>query len=151
MKNIHNSRLPKNWVFILLQASTYRRKLCPKARKTSIVEKKTWQQKVSTFAKKPMVYWKRKHEFFFLISLLNSKPLMIKKCFSKQHINLLKHSLWKCACLFEELSKGFHNDSVIHHYITKHFPIHQVISLHFERIHWLQWIGPTGDVVNSPI
>jgi hypothetical protein len=57
---------------------------------------------------------------------------MMKNVYQNNTLNLLKYSLWKGACLFEELSKGFHSDSVIHYY---GFLIHQVISLHFERIH----------------
>jgi hypothetical protein len=60
MKNIHNFGVPKNWVFILLQASTYGRKLCPMARKTSIVEKKHDNKKFQFLQKKPMVLLKKK-------------------------------------------------------------------------------------------
>jgi hypothetical protein len=100
--------------------------------KTSILEKKHDNKKSQLLQNKPMVLLKKKTWFFLLVSLLNSKALIMKNVYQNNTLNLLKYSLWKGACLFEELSKGFHSDSVIHHY---GFLIHQVISLHFEWIH----------------
>jgi hypothetical protein len=48
----HNLRPPHNFIFILLQISTYTSKFCFNARATSILEDKMIYQKINFFSQK---------------------------------------------------------------------------------------------------